>query len=135
MRSVTERDDFDKIVEGLELNLEFVAEPFEEDEPAYDPSVTWSRDDDEPETEEEPFYRQVRATPLFPTRRGPLLAWIGLLGTPAALCMATLFGYFLPRAILAGAALIFVAAAIYLVLQLPEHGPSRPDWPDDGAVL
>ncbi len=36
---------------------------------------------------------------------------------------------------LAGAVLTFVAAAIYLVSQLPEHGPSRPDWPDDGAVL
>lgn len=131
---MTERDDFDKIVEGLELDLEFADEPFADAEPAYDPTATWSRDD-QPASAEEPLYRQVSAARLIPARRGTLLAWIGLIGAPVALSLATLFGYFLPRAMLAGAAFIFVAAAIYLILQLPEHGPSRPDWPDDGAVL
>ena len=46
-----------------------------------------------------------------------------------------MIGEILPRPMLAGAVLIFVAGAIYLISQLPEHGPSRSDWPDDGAVL
>jgi hypothetical protein len=133
---MTERDDFDKIVEGLELDLSFVDEP---QEPAQEPEPTWS-----PQTEdevdaaddaEEPFYRQVDSTPLIPRRRSVLLAWVGVLGAPLSLVVATVSGVFLDRAIVAAASLIFVGAAIYLILQLPEHGPSRRDWPDDGAVL
>ena len=133
---MTERDDFDKIVEGLELDLSFVDEP---QEPAQEPEPAWS-----PQTEdevdaaddaEEPFYRQVDSTPLIPRRRGVLLAWVGVLGAPLSLVIATLSGVFLDRPIVAAASLIFVGAAIYLILQLPEHGPSRKDWPDDGAVL
>jgi hypothetical protein len=41
----------------------------------------------------------------------------------------------LPRPILLGAGLTFVACAIYLIAQLPERGPSEPWWPDDGAQL
>jgi hypothetical protein len=131
---MTERDDFDKIVEGLDFDLAFPDEPADP-EPEVPPALAWAPDDDERREPEEPFYRRVEPTPLLPRRRGPLLAWIGVLGTPLALVVATLFGVFLDRPILAGAALIFVAAAIYLILQLPEHGPSRRDWPDDGAVL
>jgi hypothetical protein len=133
---MTERDDFDKIVEGLELDLSFVDEP---QEPPQEPEPAWS-----PQTEdevdaaddaEEPFYRQVDSTPLIPRRRSVLLAWVGVLGAPLSLVVATVSGVFLDRAIVAAASLIFVGAAIYLILQLPEHGPSRKDWPDDGAVL
>jgi hypothetical protein len=135
---MTERDDFDKIVEGLELDLSFVDEPVE---PVEEPEPTWSpRTDDEIDAEdaedaEEPFYRKVEPTPLIPRRRSVLLAWIGVLGAPLSLVVATLSGVFLDRPIIAAASLIFVGAAIYLILQLPEHGPSRRDWPDDGAVL
>jgi hypothetical protein len=132
---MTERDDFDKIVEGLELDLSFADEPLE---PVAEPEPAWSpRTDDEVEAEdtEEPFYRKVEATPLVPRRRSVLLAWAGVLGAPLSLVIATLCGVFLDRPIVAAASLIFVACAIYLILQLPEHGPSRRDWPDDGAVL
>ena len=133
---MTERDDFDKIVEGLELDLSFVDEP---QEPVDEPEPTWSpptEDEvDAVDDAEEPFYRQVDSTPLIPRRRSVLLAWVGVLGAPLSLVVATVSGVFLDRAIVAAASLIFVGAAIYLILQLPEHGPSRKDWPDDGAVL
>ena len=132
---MTERDDFDKIVEGLELDLSFADEPqqpLEEPEPAWSPPT---EDEAEDVDAEEPFYRQVDSKPLIPRRRSVLLAWLGVLGAPLSLVVATVSGVFLDRAIVAAASLIFVGAAIYLILQLPEHGPSRRDWPDDGAVL
>jgi hypothetical protein len=129
---MTERDDFDKIVEGLELDLSFVDEV--EEAPAEPEPPRAALTDDDVDEAEVPFYRQVEPQPLI-RRRGILLAWIGVLGAPLSLVLATLGGVFLDRPIVAGAALIFVAAAIYLILQLPEHGPSRKDWPDDGAVL
>ncbi len=133
---MTERDDFDKIVEGLELDLSFIDEsPAPADE---EPEPAWSpRTDDEIDAadDEEPFYRKVEPTPLVPRRRSVLLAWIGVLGAPLSLVVATMSGVVLDRPIVAAASLTFVGAAIYLILQLPEHGPSRKDWPDDGAVL
>ena len=128
---MTERDDFDRIVEGLDLDLSFPDEPGDPvaDEGAARPAPA------EPVDAEEPFYRRVEPTPLLPRRRGPLLAWLGLAGAPLALVLATVVHVYLPRSILAGAVLIFVASATYLFLQLPEHGPGRRDWPDDGAVL
>ncbi len=130
---MTESDDFDKIVEGLNLDLEF---PDEAPDPApVEPPPVVGSDDTEPVEPEEPFYRQVEPTPLRPRSRGVTMAWTALGGAPLLLVVATMVGEILPRPILAGAVLTFVAAAIYLVSQLPEHGPSRPDWPDDGAVL
>jgi hypothetical protein len=128
---MSERDDFDKIVEGLHLDLSFPDEPAD---PVIDPATRVDLPEEPAETEE-PFYRRVDPTPLVPRRRGVLLAWCGVIGAPAALVLATVAHVFLDRPIVAGAALIFVASAIYLFLQLPEHGPSRRDWPDDGAVL
>ena len=129
---MAERDDFDKIVQGLEFDLSFPAEPAD---PIPDEPAEPVPDVDDGIAAEEPFYRKVTSAPLMPRRRGPILAWCGLLGAPLALVLATVAGEILPRPILAGAVLTFVAAAIYLISQLPEHGPSRRDWPDDGAVL
>jgi hypothetical protein len=129
---MSERDDFDRIVEGLDLDLSFIDEPLDEPEPAPAPAPAPVHDAVD---EDEAFYRQVDATPLVPRRRDVVLAWAGVIGAPLALVLATVAHVFLDRAVVAGAALIFVASAIYLFLQLPEHGPSRRDWPDDGAVL
>ncbi|MDX6278195.1 MAG: hypothetical protein QOJ72_2323 [Nocardioidaceae bacterium] len=130
---MTERDDFDKIVEGLDLDFEFPDEPADP-VPADPPAAVDPPADDEVETEV-PFYRQVSATPLIPRRGSTILAWFAVLGAPLLLVVWTMIGEILPRPMLAGAVLIFVAGAIYLISQLPEHGPSRSDWPDDGAVL
>ena len=127
---MTERDDFDRIVEGLDLDLSFPDDPID---PVPERPAAVQRDTDaEPD---EPFYRRVDSTPLVPRRRGIILAWAGVVGAPMVLVLATLAHVYLDRPIVAGAVLTFVASAIYLFLQLPEHGPSRPDWPDDGAVL
>lgn len=137
---MSERDDFDKIVEGLDLDLSFPDEPAD---PMPDPDDLRAQVQEamssfapaEPAETQEPFYRQVEPTSLVPKSQGTRLAWLGVLGSPLVLVLAALAHVFLDRALFAGAALIFVASAIYLFLQLPEHGPSHRDWPDDGAVL
>lgn len=140
---MSERDDFDKIVEGLHLDLSFPDEPADPvpepvDRPDVHPEVHDVIDeplDDEPAQTQEPFYRHVDPVPLVPKRQGVRFAWAGVLGAPLIVLLATLANVFVSRAFVGGMALIFVASAIYLFLQLPEHGPSRRDWPDDGAVL
>ena len=129
---MSERDDFDRIVEGLDLDLSFPDDPID---PVPERPAAVQRDTDAAAEQDEPFYRRVDSTPLVPRRRGVILAWAGVVGAPMVLVLATLAHVFLDRPIVAGAVLTFVASAIYLILQLPEHGPSRPDWPDDGAVL
>lgn len=131
---MAEQDEFDKIVEGLELDLSFPDEPADPVAPVVsEPEpVSW---DDEPDEPEEQFYRQVEAKPLIPRERGVMLGWTGVICAPLALILARLAGLYLEPTAIAAAALIFVASATYLFLQLPEHGPSRKDWPDDGAVL
>jgi hypothetical protein len=137
---MSDRDDFDRIVEGLHLDLSFPDEPADpvEPDPAHPSRRAVERDTDAESDEatpaEEPFYRRVEPAPLIRTR-GVLLAWCGVIGATAVLVLAAVAHLFLDRPVMAGAALIFVASAIYLFLQLPEHGPSRRDWPDDGAVL
>jgi hypothetical protein len=136
--SDSDRDDFDRIVEGLDLDLSFPDEPADPVvEPAQreQPELRWAPEDPEPVETEEPFYRRVEPTHLVPRQRGVLLAWCGVIGAPLALALAALAHIYVERPLIAGASLIFVASAIYLFLQLPEHGPSRRDWPDDGAVL
>jgi hypothetical protein len=132
---MSDRDDFDRIVEGLNLHLSFPDEPADPVEQGTDDGVRTEPDAPDAADAEEPFYRRVDPTPIVPRRRGVFLAWCGVLGTPALLLLATIADVFIDRPLIAGAALIFVASAIYLFLQLPEHGPSRRDWPDDGAVL
>lgn len=131
---MSERDDFDRIVEGLDLDLSFPDDPLD---PVPEATAAAARPavHDGSTGADEPFYRRVDATPLVPRRRGIILAWGGVVGAPLLLALATVAHVFLDRPIVAGAVLIFVASAIYLFLQLPEHGPSRRDWPDDGAVL
>jgi hypothetical protein len=133
---MTERDEFDRIVEGLDLDLSFADEPLDEPAPQAPPVAPQHPSAARvAPAEDEEFYRHVDAVPLVPRRRGIVLAWAGVIGAPLTLVLATVAHVFLDRPVVAGAALIFVASAIYLFLQLPEHGPSRRDWPDDGAVL
>lgn len=134
-------DDFDEIVQNLHLDLSF---PDEQREPQH-PSVRRHRRPDQPKAEDEqpdfddmpdePFYRRVEPAPIRPHHRGRTLAWIAVLGSPLAIIACTLAQVWLPKSVLLGIGLTFVAASIYLISQLPEDGPGRPDWPDDGAAL
>lgn len=131
-----ETDDFDDIVEHLDLDLSF---PDEHEHPSMRRPRKESEAEAEPESfddlPDEPFYRRVQPAPILPHRRGPTLAWLAVLGSPAAIMVSSVMHVLLPRPVLLGLGLIFVAGSIYLISQLPEHGPGRPDWPDDGAAL
>ncbi len=91
--------------------------------------------DAEPDPADEQFYRRVGGGPVRPIHRGRVAAWAGVLGTPAVLAICLLAGIWISRPVLLTAGLTVVAGSIYLISQLPERGPSHPDWPDDGAVL
>lgn len=117
-------DEFDRIVEQLDLDLSFPDEPTE---PARTEPV-------EAPVEEEPFYRRVEPT-ARPWRRGTSLAWAAVLGAPLSLVLCSMLAYIVPRPVLVALVLLFLAGVLYLVSQLPEHGPADPDDPDDGAVL
>ena len=135
-------DDFDEIVQNLDLDLTFPDEPTRQPE---HPSVRRQHRDapaeaesDEPEFDDlpdEPFYRRVEPASIWPRHRGHTLAWLAVLGSPLAIIVFTLAHVWLPRSVLLGIGLTFVAGSIYLISQLPENGPGRPDWPDDGAAL
>ncbi len=128
-------DEFDRIVERLDLDLSFP-----DDETAPNPGAAddeasrpWSRGPDA-DDEEEPFYRRVQPSER-PWRRGTTLAMTALVGAPLTLVVCSLMAIIVPRAVLAALVLLFVAGAVYLIAQLPEHGPADRDGPDDGAVI
>ena len=131
-------DDFDEIVRHLDWDLRFPDAP-----PARGPEHPSVRRHEEPSEpvdfdelpDDDQFYRRVPPAPLLPRHRGRTLAWIGVLGSPLVIVLATVAQVWLARSVLLGLALTFVAGSIYLISQLPEHGPGRPDWPDDGAAL
>lgn len=130
-------EEFKKIVEGLELELPF---PTHEEKPGpRHPSDAGFQPEPKrrapAERDEDVAYRTPAPRHKRPPSRARTAAWIAVLGGPTLLVLATLVGILLPRTIVLAVALTFVAAVIYLISQLPEHGPSRPDWPDDGAVL
>ena len=139
-------DDFDEIVQRLDLDLPFPDEPPAREQLQH-PSVRRHRrvepnpeaEAEEPESfddmPDEPFYRKVPPAPIRPRHRGRTFAWIAVLGSPLAIIVFTLAQVWLPKSVLLGIGLTFVAGSIYLISQLPEYGPGRPDWPDDGAAL
>ena len=69
--------------------------------------------DDEPESfddmPDEPFYRKVQPAPIRPRHRGRTLAWIAVLGSPLAIVLFTLAHVWLPKSVLLGIGLTFVA--------------------------
>lgn len=130
-----ERDEFDRIVEGLDLDLGFLADG-EPDEPEPEPPVVEAHhhvgEARSPDADEE-FYRRVERGPQRPWPRNITLAWIGIVGSPTVLVLCTLVGFIAPRSIVTALALVFVASAVYLISQLPDRNPG--DGPDDGAII
>ena len=126
---MTDPDPFDEIVQHLDLDWTV---PDEVATPAAPPAQPATRPHD---PEAEPFYRRIEPRDPVPRRPGVVLAWLGILSGPLAIMIASITHILMPRPLLLGLGLVFVASAIYLVSQLPEHGPSEPYWPDDGAQL
>ncbi|MFD1860036.1 hypothetical protein EHW97_10790 [Aeromicrobium camelliae] len=140
-----ERDEFDRIVEGLELDVEGLpdldeaaAEHARREEERQRAAAEADelphelRDADE--VEEEPFYRQVPPARLRPAR-GTGLAWAGVAAAPVLALLSAVVGFWLPAEVLAVLTLVAVVSVAWLVWHLPERGPSHRDWPDDGAAL
>jgi hypothetical protein len=127
---VTGPDPFDEIVQHLDLDWtvpDEVAQP-----PAPPPQPPPVRHHD---PEADPFYRRIEPRDPVAHRPGIVLAWLSILGGPATIMVASMTHVILPRPLLLGLGLVFVAASIYLISQLPERGPGEPNWPDDGAQL
>ena len=133
-----DRDEFDRIVEGLDLDLGFLEEEPEPEDPDLDgeeeraAGVAYIASSARSPDEDEEFYRRVDFTPR-PWRRNVTLAWIGILGSPTILVLCTIVGILAPRSIVAALCLVFIASAIYLISQLPDGHPD--DGPDDGAIV
>ncbi|WP_019146361.1 hypothetical protein [Aeromicrobium massiliense] len=134
-------DEFRRLVEGLDLDFSAMDEADARrareravEPPAEEPTVDepWELDD---EPDDDAFYRHPEPPPARRADPRRQLGWTGLLGGPAVLVIGTLLGVNLPQAVVLGAVLIFVAAAVVLVSTLPGYGPSHRDFPDDGAVL
>jgi hypothetical protein len=127
---MTDPDPFDEIVQHLNLDWSDAdvvpAQPVEQPAPP-PPTIN--------DPEAEPFYRHIEPREPMPHRPGVLLAWLGILSGPVVIMAAGLTHFVLPRPLLLGLALVFVASAVYLFSQLPERGPAEPFWPDDGAQL
>jgi hypothetical protein len=131
---MTDPDPFDEIVQHLNLDWSVAdaeAMPLTDQpvEPPAPPPPTIN------DPEAEPFYRHIEPREPTPHRPGVLLAWLGILSGPAVIMLAGLIHFIVPRPLLLGLALVFVASAVYLFSQLPERGPAEPFWPDDGAQL
>ncbi len=128
------RSTFDEIVDGLDLDLPDdldAAPPVPRVQPRREtPEADPTDFDDLPD---EQFYREVGPS-ILPAMTWPTtLACVAVAGIPLLLVACTLLGVFLPRGIVASAAITCVAGAIWLFSRLPSRG--RPDSPDDGAVL
>lgn len=129
---MTDPDPFDEIVRNLDLDpdLDF-PEPMPTPAPARQPthpSAASAVQDDQ-------FYRRVEPRPVLPRNPRILAAWLGVIVTPLGIMASSVLNLIMPRPVLLGCGLVFVASAIYLIAQLPERGPGEPYWPDDGAQL
>lgn len=127
--SQDERDEFDKIVAGLELSLpdDLPPQPAERAE-VFDPRMSDPVDEAEVE-----HFEPAPVPPgpvLSPSER---LACAALVGGPALLLVATVIGWQLPRWLSGAIVLGFVAAMVLLIAHRGNH--HRDDDPDHGAVL
>lgn len=127
---MTDPDPFDEIVRNLDLDLDF-SEPEPAPEPPEQPihpSVVSPEQDDQ-------FYRRVEPRSVLPRSPRVLFAWLGVIIVPLWIVASSALHLIMPRPVLLGCGLVFVASAIYLIAQLPERGPGEPYWPDDGAQI
>lgn len=151
-----ERDAFDRIVEGLDLDLSDLPDLDEaaerharereaadheaEDAVAAGADGPSDLDDlppelrDDADDDEVPFYRQVPPAHVRPAP-GTGLAWAGVLGAPVVVVASFLFGFWVDSWLIALLTVVSIASVAWLFWRLPERGPSHRDWPDDGAEL
>ena len=134
---MTDPDPFDEIVRDLDLDLDFSEPaPAAPQQPTHPSAIANEQDDqDDEDDEDDQFYRRVDPRPVLPRSPRVLVAWLGVIAAPLWIVVSSTLHLIMPRPVLLGCGLVFVASAIYLIAQLPERGPSEPHWPDDGAQL
>ena len=133
-------DDFDRIVEGLDLDLTGL-DDFDTEAAkvaaARERAELEEQQRREAEPDEDPaeqFYREVGPADLRADPR-TRIAWFVLIGGPAFLLVTTMASVRLPAIVVGLVIAAAVASVVYLIARLPDRGPSNPDWPDDGAAL
>ena len=133
-------DDFDRIVEGLDLDVDGLGDfdaqaariAAERERRELEEQQRREAADDEEPTEQ--FYREVGPADLRADPRTKA-AWIAVIGAPVLLLVATMASWRLPAFVIGVVITAAVAGVVYLIARLPQRGPSNPDWPDDGAAL
>lgn len=139
---MSEREEFDRIVAGMEFDLDGLddldvdappAPPHEEFDVALEEDDSDS-DEDITESSADAFYREVPPARIRPAR-GTSWAWWCLSGSAVILLMTAITGSPLPSSVMIALTLVSIASVIFLVSRLPERGPGQRDWPDDGAAL
>ncbi|MFY0408864.1 hypothetical protein [Solicola sp. PLA-1-18] len=144
-------EEFDRIVAGLDLSVpsELDDPPRREpapveDDPADDlpehrdvfqPRMSDPLGEPEPDEDDGPddHFVPPEIGPSEPLDTATRIAWVGLVGPPAILVVATVIGYLLPRAVSAVLVLTSIAALVYLIGR--RGNDHRDDDPDHGAVL
>ena len=133
-------DDFDRIVEGLDLDLSGL-DDFDDaaarnaasrERAELEEQERREREPEEPA--EEQFYRDVGPADLRADSHTKL-AWFVVIGGPALLLLSMMASVRPPTFLVVLVIAAAVAAVVYLIARLPDRGPSNPDWPDDGAAL
>src|ERR1044071_4060596 len=100
-------EEFDEIVQGLDLDLSFPDDP-----PPATPPHRAADDLARAARRGEPFYRKVTPPPHRPLHRGRAAAWIAVLGSPVAIMVFSILHIWLSRPVLLGIGLIFVAGSV-----------------------
>lgn len=135
---VSEREEFDRIVEGLDFDLRDLGDlDAAAERAAAQPELPDATEGPVLEFDEMPdeaFYREAPPARLG-TRRSTIAAWIGVGGPPVVMVLAAILDIWIDSTLMVGLTLVSVASLVYLIYQLPERGPSNQDWPDDGAAL
>jgi len=133
-------DDFDRIVEGLDLDLtglddlDAEAARLAAERERRELEEQQRREAVEDVDPEEQFYRDVGPAELRADPRTKA-AWAAVIGGPVLLLVATMASWRLPALVVGLVIAAAVGGVVYLIARLPDRGPSSPDWPDDGAAL
>ena len=101
------------------------------DPPEPTPERTWDEESIDSDWSQDRFVPPP-PPPVPKTTKDRLLAWFGVLGSPAVLLVSLILGIGLPSFIATLLVVAFVGGFLYLVLLMPS-GPRDPD--DNGAVL
>lgn len=133
-------DDFDRIVEGLDLDLTGLDD--------FDAAAgraaaaneraeleAQQRAAEEPPDEDDQFYRRVGPADVHAIDKRTKAAWFVVVGGPIVLLVSIMLSLRLPTAVVGVVIAAVVAGVVYLIARLPDRGPSNPEWPDDGAAL